>query len=279
MGLERYTDKDLLEIIDSDIEQELLSRGYKYGWYKEELFVGVIYILVNPAFPNLVKIGYADDLDKRLKQLNRNSGLPDPFHVYASYSVKKRLEDLKLHSLIDSLDKTLRHSKNREFYEMTAEKAYGILVAIAQINGSEENLILNPQNDEYINQKYLTTNPIKSNDTTTTQQSSKNILPDGVYTMSRKNKRTGCSIDAKIVVENGTVTLKAGSYINPYEQGGITELIRLIREKLNTTNDNILQEDLKCTLNESSMVVLGGSCNAWTTWKNSDGEYIDVYRK
>lgn len=29
---------------------------------------GVIYILTNPSFPDYVKIGYADDIDKRLKQ-------------------------------------------------------------------------------------------------------------------------------------------------------------------------------------------------------------------
>ena len=29
----------------------------------------VIYILTNHSFPDYVKIGYADDIDKRLKQL------------------------------------------------------------------------------------------------------------------------------------------------------------------------------------------------------------------
>lgn len=31
---------------------------------------GVIYILTNLSFPEYVKIGYADDIDKRLQQLN-----------------------------------------------------------------------------------------------------------------------------------------------------------------------------------------------------------------
>ncbi|MBQ5310707.1 MAG: GIY-YIG nuclease family protein, partial [Oscillospiraceae bacterium] len=51
------------------------KRGYEYGWYKKEQYIGAVYILVNPAFPNLVKIGYADDVQKRLKTLNSNSGL------------------------------------------------------------------------------------------------------------------------------------------------------------------------------------------------------------
>lgn len=31
--------------------------------------IGVIYILTNPSFEQYVKIGYADDIDKRLAQL------------------------------------------------------------------------------------------------------------------------------------------------------------------------------------------------------------------
>ena len=118
------------------------------GIKKSVLWVQYIFF-VNPAFPELVKIGYANDVQKRMRSLNGNSGLPDPFHCYALYRVKKRLEDLKLHSLIDTLDPSLRHSKNREFYEMNCRKAYDILSAIAQINGDEEQLIMNPFSDSY----------------------------------------------------------------------------------------------------------------------------------
>ena len=148
--LQNLSDEDLMQIADFDIEQELKRRGYKFGWHKESPFVRVIYILVNPAFPSMVKLGYADNIEKRVKILNSNSGLPDPYHVFAIYKVKKRLEDLRLHSLIDSLDSSLRHAKNREFYEMSAKKAYGILSAIAQINGDEDNLILNPDSDGFV---------------------------------------------------------------------------------------------------------------------------------
>lgn len=33
---------------------------------------GVIYILTNPSFPQYVKIGYADNVESRLKQLNNS---------------------------------------------------------------------------------------------------------------------------------------------------------------------------------------------------------------
>ena len=69
---------------------------------------GVIYILTNPSFPEYVKIGYADDIDQRLKQLNRSECTPFAFRVYATYEVSSRLSDLKIHSIIDKLNPDLR---------------------------------------------------------------------------------------------------------------------------------------------------------------------------
>lgn len=143
------TDEDLIDLRQASVDAELERRGYVYGWHKPETCAGAIYILVNPAFPDLVKIGYTDDVAKRVKSLSHNTAIPDPFHCYATYSVRKRLEDLKLHSLIDMLDPDLRHTDSREFYEMSKEDAYRILSAIAQINGNEDRLQINPLNDPY----------------------------------------------------------------------------------------------------------------------------------
>ena len=108
---------------------------------------GVIYILTNPSFPDYVKIGYADDVNKRLKELNRSECIPFAFRLYAYYEVPQRLTDKKLHELIDMINPDLRaieefngKRRTREFYNMTSEKAYKILQAIAQVNGLEDNL-------------------------------------------------------------------------------------------------------------------------------------------
>lgn len=118
---------------------------------------GVIYILTNPSFPDYVKIGYADDIDKRLHQLNRSECIPFAFRVYATYEVNSRLSDLKIHSIIDKLNPTLRSIDNfngqkrvREFYAMTPEDAYSILEAIAEIHGCSDKLKLVPPNNEEI---------------------------------------------------------------------------------------------------------------------------------
>ena len=108
---------------------------------------GVIYILTNPSFPEYVKIGYADDIDKRLQQLNRSECIPFAFRIYATYEVNSRLSDLKIHSIIDKLNPNLRSIENfngkqcvREFYAMSPEDAYSILEAIAEIHGCADKL-------------------------------------------------------------------------------------------------------------------------------------------
>ena len=108
---------------------------------------GVIYILTNPSFKDYVKIGYADDINKRLKQLNRSECVPFAFHVYATYEVSDRLSDIQIHNIIDSLNPNLRvietfegKKRVREFYAMSAEDAYKLLEGIARINGLTKNL-------------------------------------------------------------------------------------------------------------------------------------------
>ena len=110
---------------------------------------GCIYILTNPSFPHFVRIGYADDVDRRLSELNRSECIPYAFRLYAYYTVNARLTDMKLHSMIDKLNPTLRSveefngkTRKREFYQMSAHQAYSILETIAEINNLQENLVL-----------------------------------------------------------------------------------------------------------------------------------------
>ncbi len=119
-----------------------------------EKTTGVIYILTNPSFPEYVKIGYADDIEKRLQQLNRSECIPFAFRVYATYEVNSRLSDLKIHSIIDKLNPNLRSIENfngkqrvREFYAMPPEDAYSILEAIAEIHGRADKLKLIDMDD------------------------------------------------------------------------------------------------------------------------------------
>ncbi len=108
---------------------------------------GVIYILTNPSFPEYVKIGYATNIEKRLKQLNRSETIPFAFRVYAVYEVESTLTDKELHKLIDALNPDLRtietfdgKERVKEFYAMSAEDAYSLLESIAKISGTVDRL-------------------------------------------------------------------------------------------------------------------------------------------
>lgn len=109
--------------------------------------VGVVYILTNPSFPEYVKIGYADDMEQRLLQLNRSECIPFAFQVYATYDVGHRLADISLHKIIDRLSPNLRaietfngKRRAREFYAMSPEDAYALLEGIAMMHGRADKL-------------------------------------------------------------------------------------------------------------------------------------------
>lgn len=100
---------------------------------------GYIYIMTNPGLQNMVKIGYAADVEARRKQLS-TTALPYEYEIYATYETSGKLEDKKLHKLIDNLNPDLRVSKSREFFVMSPSEAYELLEAIAIISGSQDKL-------------------------------------------------------------------------------------------------------------------------------------------
>lgn len=119
--------------------------------------VGYIYILTNPSFKEYVKIGYADDINKRLAALNSSETVPFSFRVYATYEVTQRLADKIVHRIIDRINSNLRvketidgKTRVREFYEMSAEEAYSLLYDIAELSDRVDSLKLYTPSDEEI---------------------------------------------------------------------------------------------------------------------------------
>ena len=100
---------------------------------------GFIYIMTNPALKDMVKIGYAADVEMRRKQLS-TTALPYEYEVYATYETSGNLEDKKLHKMIDNLNPDLRVTSNREFFVMTPQEAFDLLEAIATISGTKDKL-------------------------------------------------------------------------------------------------------------------------------------------
>ena len=97
---------------------------------------GYIYIMTNPALKNMVKIGYSTDVEKRRQDLSHSTSIPDDYQIYATYETEGKLEDKKLHHLIDKLNPDIRYNPKKEFYIMSPEDAYDLLEAIEYISGT-----------------------------------------------------------------------------------------------------------------------------------------------
>jgi hypothetical protein len=77
---------------------------------------GYVYVVSNPAFPELIKIGMTgqDDLEKRLKQLY-NTSVPFPFEChYAGKVSDRRKAEAALHAAFEPE----RKNPNREFFKI-----------------------------------------------------------------------------------------------------------------------------------------------------------------
>lgn len=112
---------------------------------------GYIYVLTNESFhrEDWIKIGYAEDVDKRVKELS-GTAVPLPYEVYCTYEVP-RIQGVKdpdklLHDLITKLNPSLRITPNREFFEMLPWDAYDMLYAIAQMHDRTDKLKKNDAN-------------------------------------------------------------------------------------------------------------------------------------
>lgn len=124
-----------------------------------EKYVGVVYILVNPSFPDYVKIGYADDVVARVKQLNSSEAVPFSFRIFATYDVTERLSDMKFHNFLDTINPELRSIENdgskirkREFYHISPEEIYSAFENLAEFTGTKSRLHLWKETQEDINE-------------------------------------------------------------------------------------------------------------------------------
>ena len=82
----------------------------------------IIYIMSNPTFPGLLKIGYTGkEIEIRRKDLSKATGVPTPFKVEFIYKLHSRGEELEreIHSYL----KEYRTSNQREFFEMGLKQA------------------------------------------------------------------------------------------------------------------------------------------------------------
>jgi len=106
----------------------------------------IVYILINEAMPDYIKIGYTrGDLNQRLKSLDR-TGTPLPFEIYYAGEVENASDDEAwLHRVFG--DRRVRD--NREFFKMNPEYA-AIALRRIQIKEVEITRSFTPEQIEQI---------------------------------------------------------------------------------------------------------------------------------
>ncbi|MDE6667069.1 MAG: DUF4357 domain-containing protein [Clostridia bacterium] len=102
-------------------------------------------------------------------------------------------------------------------------------------------------------------------------------IPDGTYKLDVKPKNGSVRVKALMIVKDGVLTVQKGAVL-----GNVTRISVAgwadIRNSLKT-NGNVTTEDFVASSpSMAAAIILGHNTNGWKTWKNSDNEYIDVYR-
>lgn len=122
---------------------------------------GLVYILTNPCLDGWVKIGMTskNDVKERLSQLNSPSNIPLSYKCYATYEVENPLGvEQSVHRLIDKVNLTLHARetlsngkiREREFFKLSPEDAFGILKEVATLRGDLHNLKLYNIDDDVV---------------------------------------------------------------------------------------------------------------------------------
>ena len=88
---------------------------------------GIVYVLINPCMPGMVKIGMTerDEIDARMKELY-TTAVPLPFECRFACKVKKS-ECSKIEKALHTAFAPQRVNANREFFRIAPEQAIAIL--------------------------------------------------------------------------------------------------------------------------------------------------------
>lgn len=99
--------------------------------------IGYVYIFTNPSMPDYIKIGYTNNLKRRLNDLD-TTGVAMPFEPYFTVKTEKyEVLEKVIHRELDKLTDS-RVRKNREFFKIRPEIARDLLLNISELLDDKE---------------------------------------------------------------------------------------------------------------------------------------------
>lgn len=239
---------------------------------------GWVYILTNPSFKeDWVKIGKSSrPVNVRSKELD-NTAVPLPFEIFATLKTEKyAIVEQNIHNWIDALT-NLRIRHNREFFNITPEKAFNLLEKEARLLDDAELL------------RYDHNEPIGCETTTRTKEIKKKKQPE---TLRHKDvvgewRTTRRGIIARMRISGGQYEVLPGSDISMSCEPRANEKVKKLRFELQRSGHIVQNANGHWELTKkvsfpspssAAVFVLGGSVNGWDEWKNAEGKNLQTIR-
>ena len=220
---------------------------------------GILYCMTT-IVPGLIKIGKTtmDNFESRMYSLEHN-GYSNVTGLHRHFAIEVEDYDEKEILLDDIFSKS--RVPNTELFALDID-------LVVQLLSSFDGKQIYPKTEtkEEVFQKATRDRKVKMD---------WEKIPDGKYYLSRNKKGFG-KIQATMRVEHGMFIVEKGSVCAPAKKD------KWIPEALKTAiiKNNILQEDVVCNSpTTAGWIPLGERNNGWTTWKDEDGQPMDIYRQ
>lgn len=219
---------------------------------------GILYIM-STAVDGLIKVGITDSFEKRMKFLEDNgyyniTGLTRQFAIEVEDYREKEL-------VLKRLFQRIRVGKS-ELYSLE-------LNHMIQLFSSFEGKQIYP-NDESKKEVFdQTTDAVESSE-----------LPENEYSLEKMVKGPNGKEQVKGVlkVEKGELILLKGALLSSFSNIQVKGY--LLAREVAKKNGRILEENIKCkSASMAAAIVCGTNQNGWTCWKDSKGNFIDIYRQ
>jgi hypothetical protein len=91
------------------------------------IVAGFVYVLSNPAFPGLLKIGFTTrSVEQRITELNASTSVPAPFELLGYYACQNPQKDERtVHLALDCC-----RAPGKEFFSIKPEQAFNLLTEV-----------------------------------------------------------------------------------------------------------------------------------------------------
>ena len=228
---------------------------------------GYVYILTNPSFrEDWVKIGMTQNMEERLKTLD-NTSVPLPFKKYATLkTIKYQAAEKLVHHYIERFT-DLRIRDNREFFNVRPEDALKIFREVAELlDDAEIEVHADTPQKKAKRPKKEQPQPVEH-----------------IFYCTR----AGSNGKGYFMEETEEFVVLAGSELRSGECDSLSP--QSVEKRQAFIESNCTQTDGKIILNAdytfpspsaAAAMVVGGSSNGWTRWKDADNKTLDeVYRK